>query len=159
MRHEQDAAIFGYVVMPEHVHVPLYPRRPRYEIRTILAGLKRPVSDAAKAYLEAIGARKWLDRLTVRYPSRTVFRFWQPGGGFDENIVRERSVAAILEYIHANPVRRELCATPTDWEWSSARFCEGRHDVPLAMDDPREVEAVHPAKTLLTEQWHRRDPR
>ncbi|MCC6359749.1 MAG: hypothetical protein IT450_13470 [Phycisphaerales bacterium] len=69
-------------------------------------------------------------------------------------------MAAILEYIHANPVRRELCATPTDWEWSSARFWEGRRDVPLAMDDPREIESVRPAKTLLAEQRHRAtDPR
>ncbi|MCC6359750.1 MAG: hypothetical protein IT450_13475 [Phycisphaerales bacterium] len=155
VRRKQNVAVFGYVVMPEHVHVLLYPRRPRYEMRTILAGLKRPVSDAAKAYLETIGAREWLERLTVRYPSRTVFRFWQPGGGFDDNVVRDRPIPAILDYIRANPVRRELCAAPPDWEWSSARFWEGMRDVPLAMDDPREVESAHAGKTLLTEQWHR----
>ncbi|MBI4719276.1 MAG: transposase [Planctomycetes bacterium] len=152
VRREQDVAIWGYVVMPEHVHVLLCPRCAEYEMRTILAGLKRPVSKAARAHLFEVGARPWLDRLTVRYPDRTVFRFWQPGGGFDRNVVEERSVPAILDYMHANPVRRELCAAPTNWEWSSARFWEGSSDVPLFMDDPREIEPSHAAKAPHTEE-------
>lgn len=43
---------------------------------------------------------------------------------------------AIVDYIHANPVRRGLVEQSTDWQWSSARFWEGRSDVPLRMDDP-----------------------
>ena len=72
----------------------------------------------------------------MTYPSRRVFRFWQPGGGFDHNVFREKTLPAIIEYIHANPVRRGLVAQPTDWAWSSARFWEGSADVPLRMDDP-----------------------
>lgn len=41
----------------------------------------------------------------------------------------------IINYIHANPVRRELVNDPLDWEWSSARFWEGRGDSPLRMDE------------------------
>jgi hypothetical protein len=70
------------------------------------------------------------------YPSRRVFRFWQAGGGFDHNVFREKTVAAIVDYIHANPVRRSLVDQPTQWEWSSARFWDGCSNVPLRMDDP-----------------------
>lgn len=135
-RRKYDVAFWAYVIMPEHVHVLLCPRRPDYEMRSILVGLKRPVSDAARSYLEQREDDAWLARLTVEYPSRRVFRFWQAGGGFDRNITREKSVPAVVEYIHANPVRRGLVDRPTDWVWSSARFWEGCSDVPLEMDEP-----------------------
>ncbi len=135
-RREHDVALWSYVIMPEHVHALLLPRQPRYEMRGILVSLKRPVSDAARAYLEEIEDDRWMERLSVEYPSRKVFRFWQPGGGFDRNIFREKTVPAVIDYIHANPVRRGLVAQPTDWEWSSARFWEKWPNVLLRMDHP-----------------------
>ena len=134
-----DVALWAYVVMPEHVHVLLCPRQPDYEMRRVLAALKAPVSRAAKAYLLATSQTTWLNRLTVRYPGREAFRFWQAGGGFDHNVIRSKTIPAVIDYMHANPVRRELAATATDWEWSSARFWEGRDDVPLRMDHPDDV--------------------
>ena len=90
------------------------------------------------------GQREWLDRLTVRYPSRTVFRFWQPGGGCDHNVWRERTVRDVADYIHANPVRRGLVEFPEEWTWSSAGFWAGEADVPIAMDsiDLRSCETI-----------------
>jgi len=96
------------------------------------------VAVAAKAFLTAHLETAWLSRLTVRYPTRTVLRFWQPGGGFDHHIFREKTLLDVIEYLHANPVRRGLVAHPTDWVWSSARFWKGRRDVPLEMDHPDE---------------------
>lgn len=122
--------------MPEHVHVLLCPRRPQYEMRVILSALKRPVAAAARAFLLERNRTDWLERLTIRYPTRTVFRFWQAGGGFDHNVFRNQTVAAVIEYIHTNPVRRGLVQHPTEWEWSSARWWEGRRNVPLDMDHP-----------------------
>ncbi len=135
-RQELNVALWAYVVMPEHVHVLLHPRAPHYEMRRILAMLKQPVAKAARKWLEDNRQTTWLERLTVAYPSRKVFRFWQPGGGFDHNVFREKTVSAIVDYIHANPVRRKLVDEPTHWEWSSARFWEGDPKVPLQMDDP-----------------------
>lgn len=138
VRREQNVAIWGYVIMPEHVHLLILPREANYSMSRILAALKRSVSKSAKEHLIANRQSAWLEQLTVRYPNREVFRFWQPGGGFDRNVMRERSIPVILDYIHANPVRRELVKHATDWEWSSARFWDGRRDVPLHMDDPFE---------------------
>lgn len=135
-REELDVALWAYVIMPEHVHVLLHPRAGHYEMRRILAALKHPVAKAARQWLEEHRQRAWLQRLTVVYPSRKVFRFWQPGGGFDHNVFREKTVPAIVDYIHVNPVRRGLVEQPTDWAWSSARFWEGWSDVPLRMDNP-----------------------
>lgn len=136
MRRKLDVGVWAYVVMPEHVHVLFYPRTSTYEMRRILVALKRPVSDAARKHLEDTSAIRWLKRLTVRYPSRTVFRFWQPGGGFDRNIFKEKSVPSVIEYMHDNPVRRGLVSDPLAWRWSSAQFWAGRSDVPIRMDEP-----------------------
>ncbi len=141
VRLNQDVAIWAYVIMPEHVHVLICPRRSNYEMRQILAGLKRPVSKNARAYLEDIGSNDWLKRLsTVRRRANggthSQFRFWLPGGGFDKNISSERSVREVVEYIHQNPVRRGLCDVSVDWRWSSARFWDGMTDVPISMDHP-----------------------
>ncbi len=137
-RRQQNLLLWAYVIMPEHVHVLLFPNEPAYEIRHVLVALKRPVSNAARDYLRNTGEQAWLKRLTVRYPSREVFRFWQPGGGYDRNILHEKSVAEVIDYIHGNPVRRELVSKPTDWSWSSARYWEGWGDVPIRMDKPFE---------------------
>ena len=135
-RRSLNVALWAYVIMPEHVHILLFPKETNYEMRRILASLKRSVSMAAREHLQEIGDTRWLERLMVEYPSRRVFRFWQPGGGFDHNIFREKTVPSVMDYIHNNPVRRGLVSAPTEWEWSSARFWEGGSDVPLKMDPP-----------------------
>lgn len=135
-REKLGVALWAYVIMPEHVHVLLYPLRNDYSIHAILAILKRSVSAKAREHLEKTRREDWLTKLSVRFPSRTVFRFWQPGGGFDKNIFKERTVASVIEYIHDNPVRRGLVDHPSAWEWSSARFWLGRQDVPIRMDPP-----------------------
>jgi len=47
-------------------------------------------------------------------------RFGQRGGGHDRNITEPTTLWHEIDYIHANPVRRDLCRRPEDWRWSSA---------------------------------------
>ena len=116
-RTKQEFDLWAYVVMPEHVHLLLWPRRRPYSISSILAAIKRPMSyRAGRAGL-------------CKGPS-----FWLPGGGFDRNITSAEAVHAEIEYMHGNPVRRGLCTQPTDWQYSSARFWAGLDDVPIRMD-------------------------
>jgi REP-associated tyrosine transposase len=134
MRKLHNVAIWAYVVMPEHVHLLLRPRNPIYRMRDILAAIKRPVSVNAKSFLIERSETAWLNRLTVRKGDKSVFRFWLPGGGFDENITEPADILRIIEYIHTNPVRRGLVERAEDWIWSSARYSAGHRDVPLLMD-------------------------
>lgn len=123
--------IGAYVIMPEHVHVLV--RCPEgISVSVVLGSLKKPVSARAKAWL-AEHDPGWVERLTVEKGNRRVFRFWQAGGGFDRNIWKQRTLEDVIEYIHANPVRRGLVERPTDWEWSSARYWAGMDGV-LEMD-------------------------
>ena len=94
-RAKQEFDLWAYVVMPEHVHLLLWPRRRPYSISSILAAIKRPMSyRAGRAGL-------------CKGPS-----FWLPGGGFDRNITSAEAVHAEIEYMHGNPVRRGLCTQP-----------------------------------------------
>ncbi len=135
-RRELRLALWSYAIMPERVHGVVVPRDEVYRMKDVLVALKRPVAEAARRHLEKTGQLNWLRRLTVRYPSRNVFRFWQPGGGFDRNVFRERTVGSVIEYIHANPVRRGLVRRPEEWRWSSAAYWAGVADVPHKMDQP-----------------------
>jgi len=114
-RHEFD--LWAYVFMPEHVHLLLWPRNQEYSISAILKAIKQPMAfRALKAGL-------------AESP-----RFWQRGGGYDRNIIDVATLYTEVDYVHNNPVRSELCATPQGWKYSSAAFWLGCDDVPLAMD-------------------------
>lgn len=133
-RTKLNLTLWAYVIMPEHVHVLVRPTHSGALVRRILSSLKHPVARAAHTWLKETCNHEWIARLSIQYPSRTVFRFWQPGGGYDQNIFRDKTLRAVVEYIHMNPVRRGLAAVPTDWVGSSARFWEGHKDVPLQMN-------------------------
>jgi putative transposase len=126
--------LWAYVIMPEHVHLLIRPRRTTYRIERILPALKRPVSARARALLTSTNNHSWLKKLTVVRRGQPVFRFWQAGGGHDHNLWNDRPILDVIEYIHANPVRRGLVERPTDWLWSSARFWAGDLSGPIAMD-------------------------
>ncbi|MFH5803929.1 REP-associated tyrosine transposase [Alienimonas sp. DA493] len=125
----------AWVVMPEHVHLLVWPVEPTdADVPGLLRRTKRPCSLRIKDDLTAAGSRL-LDDLTVRErPGRTAFRFWQEGPGYDRNLRTPAAVRAAIDYIHANPVRRGLVNRPTDWVWSSARAFAP--DVPATADDP-----------------------
>ena len=76
----------------------------------------------------------WLPRLSVQEGSRVRRRFWQPGGGYDRNVVEPATAVRVIEYIHANPVRRGLVERPEDWPWSSARGYAALDGVLIEMD-------------------------
>ena len=80
-------------------------------------------------------ASPFLQRLRDEQPNGTVHhRFWQRGGGYDRNLTSAEALRAVIDYLHANPVRRGLVASAEDWEWSSARWYAGLQPVKLEMD-------------------------
>jgi putative transposase len=130
-KHEFD--LWAWVVMPEHVHLLVYPRQPVYRIEAIEWSIKQPVGVRAIRWLRQ-NSPEYLEELTVRNRSRTYRRFWQAGPGCDENVTEPDDLAEIISYIHNNPVKRGLVQRPEDWLWSSARDCLGLAGSPLLID-------------------------
>ncbi len=125
--------LWAWVIMPEHVHLLLFPRLRPYDMSTIISQIKKPVGTKAIRYIER-NAPSYLDKLTVINKNRTYRHFWQPGPGYDENIDDPVAIRRVINYIHQNPVRRGLVEKAEDWEWSSARDWAGL-DSPLLKVD------------------------
>jgi len=117
--------LWAWVIMPEHVHLLVWPRLAAYKTTRILADIKRPVGQKAVAWLQ-VQCPAFLDRLTVRNANRTYRHFWQPGPGQDRNVHDADTAHRLVEYIHGNPVRRGLVNRAEDWPWSSAADWAGR---------------------------------
>jgi len=132
-REKEQFHLWAYVIMPEHVHLLLWPKKDA-TISEILTTLKQSVSKRAVLWIKQ-NAPQFLPRLEDTQPNgKRSYRFWQRGGGYDRNL---RSVADIhekIEYIHANPVRRGLVATPDAWQWSSCLAWQTGRDEPITID-------------------------
>ena len=98
VRQSHDFYLFGYVLMPEHVHLLL--SEPKQQL---LSNTMRVLKGETSKRLK--GDRK---------------QFWQPRY-YDFNVLTHRKHVEKLKYIHRNPVERGLVARPEDWPWSSFR--------------------------------------
>ncbi len=132
-RQELPFDLWAYVIMPDHVHVFVYPRSKAATISRIRSSIKGPVARKAIAFLEE-NAPEWLPRITVREGQRIRRRFWQPGGGYDRTAIKIETVHSMIDYIHLNPVRRNFVGRATEWEWSSARWYAGISPVLIDID-------------------------
>jgi putative transposase len=123
-RKKLQFSVWAYVVMPDHVHLLVWPRIKDYDIAQIRREIKEPVGRLAIAFLEE-NALHWLARVTRRRGKKTERLFWQSGGGYDRNICSPSVLQASIEYLHMNPVRRRLVERCDDWTWSSAAHYAG----------------------------------
>jgi putative transposase len=140
---EHKFHLWAYVLMPEHVHLLVCPGEPVYSTSAFLKSIKKSVANRAVRYVRE-HAPTFLDRMADRQPNGSIaYRFWQRARGYDRNLWSPRYIWETIDYIHANPVRRNLCERPEDWIWSSASdYASGRTGL-LAIDlaslpeDPR----------------------
>jgi len=96
MRVRYKFCVIGYVVMPEHVHLPL----------------SEPEGGPLSKALQAI--KLSMSKLSLQRP------FWQ-ARYYDFNVFSGHKHVEKLRYMHRNPVKRGLVEKPEDWRWSSFR--------------------------------------
>lgn len=126
--------LWAWVIMPEHVHLLLFPQRDRYSISAILATMKQSVAQRAIRYVRAY-APDFLPQMTDLQPSgKQSLRFWQRGGGYDHNLWSADRIWEKIDYMHNNPVKRQLVARAEDWAWSSYADFAGIRKGPLPLD-------------------------
>lgn len=116
--------LIAFVIMPEHLHLLVYPTTHEYKIDRFLAAIKRPFSYRIKEMLIE-QQHPLLAELTIRTrPGKTAFRFWLEGPGYDRNFFSKKAVEAAVNYLHLNPVKRGLATVCREWKYSSARWYE-----------------------------------
>ncbi len=93
-------AVWGYCLMPNHVHLILVP--PEED------ALRRALGEAHRRYTRLVNLREdWRGYL------------WQ--GRFSSFVMDEPHLLAAARYVELNPVRAGLVRRARDWPWSSAR--------------------------------------
>ena len=133
-REQHRFHLWAYVLMPEHVHLLIWPTMSDYSIPGILKSIKQSASRSAINYVHK-NTPYFLNQMEDRQPNGTItHRFWQRGGGYDRNLTEPATIWSTIEYIHANPVRRDLCERPDDWFWSSSREWQLPGTGPLRLD-------------------------
>ncbi|NBC10968.1 MAG: hypothetical protein GVY24_04430 [Planctomycetes bacterium] len=133
-RRKHEVMLIAYVIMPEHVHLIVKPSRAAYRMEEFARSVKQSVARRALNWLRE-HEPGFLPRLAgERAAGRVRHHFWMPGGGYDRNIDQPETLPNMLDYLHANPVRRGLVDRPCDWIWSSARFYAGEENVLIDMD-------------------------
>ena len=115
-RQRYRLVVVGYVVMPEHIHLLMS----EPEIGTPSTAMQVLKQRTARALLPKTKPRdprqiKLFGEIAARAP------FWQTRF-HDFNVWTEKKRVEKLRYMHRNPVKRGLTATPEDWRWSSYRF-------------------------------------
>jgi putative transposase len=113
VRAKHDFVVAGYVVMLENFHLLI--SEPRVgKLSSVMQVLKQRVSRRCrgKRRRSADQVKLWEDQGP---PS-----FWQIRY-YDFNVFRQKKYVEKLCYIHRNPVKRGLVASPELWRWSSFR--------------------------------------
>lgn len=90
----------AWVVMPNHVHVVVWPRPP-WTLSKILHSWKSFTASRANRILGRVGQP-----------------FWQVES-FDHLIRNDEDLARCCAYTVNNPVKAGLCRRPEEWKWSS----------------------------------------
>jgi putative transposase len=91
--------LFGYCLMPNHVHMILEPKQP--------SDLARVMQSITQTY------STWFNN---KY--RKVGHLWQ--GRFKSMVIqKDRYFMECVYYVEANPVRAELISSPLEYRWSS----------------------------------------
>jgi putative transposase len=129
VRRNYGLCVYGYVVMPEHVHLLLSEPQLRTDPLKPKAGLNGPLPPQHKTLADAL---KSLKQGVSRRLIGGAEHFWQKRY-YDFNIRNYAQFVEKLRYVHRNPVTAGLCERPEDWEWSSFRHyaagCEGRVEI------------------------------
>jgi putative transposase len=144
--------LIGYVVMPEHVHLLISEPKTANPSK-VLQVLKQKVSSGlhpkptkSSSEVDGSGAHE--------------LHFWQRRF-YDFNVWSSEKVREKLEYMHANPMKRELVEHPKDWPWSSWSHYENGVEGLIAIDSVIEEEKEWKkikTRTLETEGCGTRKP-
>jgi putative transposase len=115
IRERYQFLLVGYVAMPEHVHL-LISECSKATPSVVLKVLKQRVSRDLRRSRRPTPVGQL--RFAFSRAGGSLPRFWQPRF-YDFNVWSKEKVREKLEYMHANPVARNLVDHPKDWPWSS----------------------------------------
>lgn len=117
-RRQCEVKLLGYVLMPEHAHLAAWSQTAEVErlfIRQFLMKSAHEIVHLASSAAERGDptAEVWLARFRDRARQNARVRVWKERGRAFP-VTRGDGLRQKLDYIHNNPVRRELVQTPEE---------------------------------------------
>jgi len=135
-REKSGLRIFGYVVMPDHYHLLVgFPKEVR--VRDFLRDFKSYVGKEIVERLRKEEAFDLLESFRLSHPRKRQrdpnYAVFQPDND-DRVIYSERFFRQKLNYIHNNPVRKNLAPAAADYQGSSCRSYLSGEPHPIRLD-------------------------
>jgi REP element-mobilizing transposase RayT len=128
-RYQFDIKIIGYVIMPDHIHLLLYPQSEQ-SIIEFMRDFKRFTSGRITRQAKVERKSEWIKMFEQAgtETERAEFKVWQDSF-WEQNIFTEDFLKQKLDYIHKNPVRAGIVNNAIDYFFSSARnyYLDDRH--------------------------------
>ena len=138
LRSEMGFLLIGWVLMPDHFHLLIKPE-PAESTSRLMQELKKRTAQHILSALSENQRVPWCGKMLARLRlpptvhADSQFRVWQrrfyPFGVYSEKKRLEK-----LNYMHGNPVKCGLVASPEQWPWSSFRFYYLNDSSVLSMD-------------------------
>jgi len=126
---EKELVIFGYCIMPSHLHL-IAKAEGKDSLSDILRDFKKYTSKAIvqQILIEDESRREWMleyfRKAGENLNGITNYKFWQDGN-HAEIISSNKFFDEKLDYIHNNPVEELIVERPEDYLFSSARNYAG----------------------------------
>jgi putative transposase len=120
-RYKQDFKLLGYVVMPDHIHLIIWPFG-ESTVSDIMRDYKEFTSKRIIRQAEVERIEEWVTAFQQagQETGRSTNKVWQDSY-WDTNVYTERFLRQKLNYMHRNPVRAGLVEYPEDYVYSSYR--------------------------------------
>ncbi|MFQ5862919.1 MAG: transposase [Candidatus Brocadiales bacterium] len=121
IRNKYDFKLFGYIIMPEHIHLLLQTQKDK-TVSDVMREIKQTCAFNALQILKTNNTKSTLEKLKRNTGRKTErkYNFWKPRF-YDFNIYSEKKFKEKLDYCHKNPVTRGLVNDPSEWRFYSYR--------------------------------------
>lgn len=117
-----DFNLFGYVIMPDHIHLLIQPKSEKNNISKIMQHIKgnfaRKYNELTSSSLPNPSYSRHLSAYYGAKPTKHYTPVWQESF-YETGLRDEKSFFKWLEYMHYNPVKAGLCEDPKLYEFSS----------------------------------------
>ena len=123
-QNNKGLVVYGYCIMPNHVHMIIQATE-QFTISEILRDLKK---FTANTIIKKLSDKKTVENINILNKFREAgkhltrirnYKVWQDGNR-PKLIYSNKFLWEKLNYIHNNPVEKELCNKPWDYLFSSA---------------------------------------
>jgi len=132
IRLKYNFELYGYVIMPNHIHLVLLPEN-NQQLSKIIGELKSLTAREIFILWQKMGLDIF-PKLKVVRNGKTQNIFWQRRC-YDHNCRTRETTIVKIEYCHKNPVRSKLVNDQSEWRWSSYNWYNGDRDGLIELDE------------------------